>query len=139
VRDEPQQTHAIHSLGFVPHPNLRAIKNAPPEKMHKGLSTRGVFTDRGEAKAFYDRMKSLKKTGGVYQFESFASSSVGETPAFSSKEMWLHINGKTGVDIHTISEYGKAEMEVLFGTEQRFKVKNYEVKDDKYHVWLEEL
>lgn len=115
-----------------------AIKNAPPIRQYKGLSTRGMFDDPVEAKIFYDRMKLLNKTDGIYQMEGFGSSTVGDVPAFSGKQLYLHIDGKTGVDINSISQY-ESENEVLFGTEQRFRVTKTHEKDGKLHVYLEEI
>jgi len=56
-----------------------------------------MFDDSSEARAFYERMKALNKTYGIYRMETFGSSTVGDVPGFSGKELWRHIKGKTGV------------------------------------------
>ncbi|MDD2723237.1 MAG: hypothetical protein PHH59_04335 [Methylovulum sp.] len=87
----------INSIPDLPTRLLNdAVKNAPPIRQHKGLSTRGMFDDPVEAKRFYDRLKNLYNHNGVYQMEGFGSSTVGDVPGFSGKELWLHIDGKTG-------------------------------------------
>ena len=104
-----------------------------------GLSTRGLIDNPVEAKELYDRMVVLKNTKGIYQMETFGSATVGDVPGFSGKDVWLHIKGKTGVHINSISEYEGVENEVLFGTEHQFRVKNVYEKNGKYHVDLVEI
>lgn len=115
-----------------------ALQNAPAARLHKGMSARGMFHDPAKAKAFFERMKALNKTDGIYQMETFASSTVGDTPAFSGTDLWLHIKGKSGVHISSISQY-KTENEVLFGTGSRFKVRMCYEENGRFHVNLEEV
>jgi hypothetical protein len=92
-----------------------------------------------EAKRFYNKLKNLYNNNGVYQMEGFGSSTVGDVPGFSGKDLWLHIEGKTGVHINSISSHPGRENEVLFGTEQRFIVDKVYEEGGKYHVDLVEL
>lgn len=114
-----------------------ALKAAPEETRHKGESTRGMFDDKTDALEYFERMVSLEKSGGVYQFETISSSTRGSKPAFN-KHVHVHITGKTGIHIKPISNH-KGEDEVLFGTEHKFKVKKNIIISGVYHVYLEEI
>lgn len=116
-----------------------ALKNAPDERRHVGESARGMFYDDADATAFFAKMKAIKDSRGAYQFEGFASSTVGDTPGFSGTRLWVHIKGKSGIHINSISSYAGSENEVLFGTETQFRVTNIKQKDGRYHVYLEEI
>jgi len=84
-------------------------------------------------------MKVLEKTDGIYQPETINSSTMGDVLGFSGKHVWLHIKGKTGVHINSISENAGVENEVLFGTEHRFTLDKVYEKGGKFHVELEEI
>jgi len=115
-----------------------ALRNAPDERKYQGRSARGMFNNTQEAKDYFEKMGKLKKSQGVYRFEGISSSTVGEKPGFYSKEMYVHINGKSGVHINSISAVPGSENEVLFGTETEFDVDDIWMKDGKYHVEITE-
>jgi hypothetical protein len=115
-----------------------AITNAPESRKFKGKSARGMFNSRAEAEAFYKRLLAVKKSKGTFTFDGFASSTVGDTPGFSGKELWIHINGKSGVHINSISAVPGTENEVLFGTETPFRINKTWIADGKFHVEITE-
>jgi SPP1 gp7 family putative phage head morphogenesis protein len=118
-----------------------AIKAAPKEVQHVGKSTRGIMDRQRDAKEYYDKMRAIQDNNGVYQFETISSSTVGDKPGFD-KLVHIHIDGKTGVHIDPISQFGGnggSENEVLFGTEQKFRVHELAEIDSVYHVYLKEI
>lgn len=111
-----------------------ALKNAPEKYKLKGRLTRGM-TPR-DFEGFVSRMEELHKAGKPYQFETISSSGMGEH-GYPGK-VQLHIDGKSGVDVKSISQYPH-ENEVLFGTDTKFIITKTIRDGNTYDVWLKEI
>lgn len=105
-----------------------------------GVSTRGLFSDAGEAKDYWAILKAKARSDKALSFEAISSSSIG-TKALgpgSYKGLWVRIHGKSGVDVSSISSYS-SEREALFGTRTRFKVLRVWEEDRRYMAEAQEL
>lgn len=103
-----------------------------------GRSSRGVQLDGAKFTKFITEHQEAFKTGGTVVHRGFISSTVGDTPAFSAKNIWLHIDGKKGVHIRALSLHA-SENEVLLDHGSRFKVTDMKQKGSRWYIWLEEV
>ena len=103
-----------------------------------GRSSRGVQLTGAKFDKFIKEHQEAFKTGGSVVHRGFISSTVGDTPAFSGKNIWLHIDGKTGVHIRKLSLHA-SENEVLLNHATRFKVTDMKQKGSRWYIWLEEV
>lgn len=118
--------------------NDALLRQAPPERVFKGRSTRGMSMSSQGAKEYYQKLKAIQKADGFYNLETISSSTVGDDPGFSGN-VWLEIEGKSGVHINSISDNTGRENEVLFGTESKFKVDDIYIDGSTYHFKLKEV
>lgn len=102
-----------------------------------GRSTRGLPLSGSDAKKFLDDHLQAWKNGGTVIHRGFISSTVGDTPAFSGN-FWIHIDGKNGVHVNSISRHQGTENEVLLKHGTEFKVTNMEQKNGRWHIWVTE-
>lgn len=111
---------------------------APAEMRHQGVSSRSMFgANREKAPAFIAKMKQHAASGKPYHFETISSTSRGDNGAFFGPVV-LHVEGKTGVWIRSISQH-PGEDEVLFGTETQFIVNDVKTIKNTTHIYLKEL
>jgi SPP1 gp7 family putative phage head morphogenesis protein len=102
-----------------------------------GRSTRGIPLSGSDAKKFLKDHLEAWKNGGTVVHRGFISSTVGDTPAFSGN-FWIHIDGKKGVHVNSISRHQGTENEVLLTHATEFKVTNMEEKNGRWHIWVTE-
>ena len=98
-----------------------------------GRSARGMSFGEAELK----KVLAAYRKGAVVEDSAFVSSSYGEQAAFSGN-VFLQINGKTGVNISSFSKYG-GEREVLFMPGTRFRVDEVTQTNGKYVITVTEV
>lgn len=129
---------ALRGGRYSSDPHLQAYVDAAQHGLakmpkYKGLSTRGMTLDDGKLKA----MLSTYRKGAVVEDSAFVSSSYGERAAFSGN-VYMRINGKTGVNISQYSQY-QGEREVLFMPGTRFQVDEVKQEGGKYIITVTEI
>ncbi|URA06987.1 morphogenesis protein [Xanthomonas phage Elanor] len=100
---------------------------------HVGLSSRGMSFSESQLKS----MLSTYKKGAVVEDAAFVSSSYGDKAAFGGN-VYMKINGKTGVNVSQYSQY-QGEREVLFMPGTRFQVDSVEQQNGKYIITMTEV
>ena len=123
---------------YASDPLLQAYVDAAQHGLAKmpkysGVSARGMNFNEEQLKA----MLSTYRKGVVVEDAAFISSSYGEQAAFGGN-VFMRINGKSGVNISSFSQYG-GEREVLFMPGTRFHVDSVEQKNGKYIVTVTEV
>lgn len=129
---------ALRGGRYASDPHLQAYVDAAQHGLakmpkYKGLSSRGMSLNDGQLKA----MLSTYRKGAIVEDAAFVSSSYGERAAFGGN-VFMRINGKTGVNISRYSQY-EGEREVLFMPGTRFKVDSIEQTGGKYIITVTEV
>ncbi|URA07125.1 minor head protein [Xanthomonas phage Mallos] len=100
---------------------------------YTGLSSRGMTFGQVELK----KILSTYQKGTVIEDSAFVSTSYGERAAFSGN-VFMRVNGKTGVNVSQYSYY-KGEREVLFMPGTRFRVDEVKNEGGKYIITVTEI
>ena len=98
-----------------------------------GRSARGMSFDEAELQ----KVLSTYRKGAVVEDSAFVSSSYGEQAAFDGN-VFMQINGRTGVNISSFSKYNR-EREVLFMPGTRFRVDNVVQSNGTYVITVTEV
>jgi hypothetical protein len=114
-----------------------AILHAPPARLVNGLSTRSMNMTNEAAMEYLNRLLTKMDNLEPYSFETISSSTLGDTSAFGGNVI-IEIQGKTGLNISPISQF-ENENEVLFGTNQKFKIVSAEEKNGRFFIQLKEI
>jgi SPP1 gp7 family putative phage head morphogenesis protein len=129
---------ALRSGEYASDANLQAYVDAAQHGMSKmpkyaGLSSRGmsIRPERLEA------TMATYRPGAVVEESAFISSSTGDQAAFGGN-VFMKIQGKTGVDVSSFSYYGN-EREVLFMPGTRLRIDKVEQVNGKYVIHATEL
>ncbi|UGL62851.1 putative minor head protein [Xanthomonas phage MET13-T1] len=130
--------NALRAGKYSSDPHLQAYVDAAQHGMSKmpkfqGVSSRGMTFNDSQLKA----MLSTYRKGVVVEDSAFVSSSYGEQAAFSGN-VYMRINGKTGVNVSQYSYY-KTEREVLFMPGTRFRVDDVVQQNGKYIITVTEV
>ncbi|WGH15471.1 putative morphogenesis protein [Pseudomonas phage PA_LZ02] len=129
---------ALRSGRYASDMHLQAYVDAAQHGLAKmpkfvGRSARGMSFGEAELK----KVLATYRKGAVVEDSAFVSSSYGEQAAFGGN-VFLQINGKTGVNISSFSKYG-GEREVLFMPGTRFKVDDVVQTNGKYVITVTEV
>lgn len=100
---------------------------------YQGLSSRGMTFGQEELK----KVLATYQKGTVIEDSAFVSTSYGERAAFSGN-VYMRVNGKTGVNVSQYSYY-KGEREVLFMPGTRFRVDDVKNEGGKYIITVTEI
>ncbi|USN14468.1 putative morphogenesis protein [Janthinobacterium phage vB_JliS-Donnerlittchen] len=100
---------------------------------YRGLSSRGMTFNQDQLKT----VLSTYRKGAVVEDAAFVSTSAGENAAFSGN-VYLKVNGTSGVDIAQFSKY-TGEREVLFMPGTRFRVDDVQSTGGKYIITVTEI
>ncbi|UYA98755.1 hypothetical protein P9A53_gp11 [Xanthomonas phage vB_Xar_IVIA-DoCa6] len=129
---------ALRGGKYSSDPHLQAYVDAAQHGMakmpkYKGLSSRGMSFNETQLKA----MLSTYRKGAVVEDAAFVSSSYGEQAAFGGN-VFMKINGKTGVNVSQYSQY-QGEREVLFMPGTQFRVDDIQQINGKYIISMTEV
>ena len=129
---------ALRGGKYASDPHLQAYVDAAQHGLakmpkYKGLSSRGMSFNDGQLKA----MLSTYRKGAVVEDSAFVSSSYGDRAAFGGN-VFMRINGKTGVNISQYSQY-QGEREVLFMPGTPFRVDEVKQEGGKYIITVTEV
>lgn len=130
--------NALRSGRYASDMHLQAYVDAAQHGLAKmpkyvGRSARGMSFGEVELK----KVLATYRKGAVVEDSAFVSSSYGEQAAFGGN-VFLQINGKTGVNISSFSKYG-GEREVLFMPGTRFRVDDVVQTNGKYVITVTEV
>lgn len=130
--------NALRSGSYASDLHLQAYVDAAQHGLAKmpkyvGRSARGMTFGEAELK---NALATYRK-GAVVEDSAFVSSSYGEQAAFGGN-VFLQINGRTGVNISSFSKYG-GEREVLFMPGTRFRVDDVVQSNGRYTITVTEV
>lgn len=129
---------ALRSGRYASDPHLQAYVDAAQHGLAKmpkyvGRSARGMNFRQAEL----EKVLSTYRKGAIVEDSAFVSSSYGEQAAFDGN-VFLQINGRTGVNISSFSKYGN-EREVLFMPGTRFQVDSVVQFNGRYTITVTEV
>lgn len=130
--------HSLRSNKYASNYSLQAFVEAAQHGMmkmpkYKGLSSRGM-TLHGDG---LEAMLATYRKGAIVEDHAFVSTSAGSNAAFSGN-VYMKIQGKTGVDISFFSNY-PGEREVLFMPGTKFRIDNVIQENGKYIIEATEI
>lgn len=130
--------NALRSGRYASDLHLQAYVDAAQHGLAKmpkyvGRSARGMSFGEAELK----KVLATYRKGAVVEDSAFVSSSYGEQAAFGGN-VFLQINGRSGVNISSFSKYG-GEREVLFMPGTRFRVDEVTQANGKYVITVTEV
>ena len=100
---------------------------------YQGISSRGMSFGQEELK----KVLATYRKGAVIEDSAFVSTSYDEQAAFSGN-VYMRVNGKTGVNVSQYSKY-QGEREVLFMPGTRFRIDEVKNEGGKYIITVTEV